>query len=253
MQRPCRRATLAARGRGPQLQLPAGRPARGHVRPAGHSSSPTLLAARRSCRGCRRSTDVQAVTLSGVEQQQLQIQAQAARSPASRRDSRADHDRRPAGEPHHRRRQRHLGQPRLPRHRQAPRATTVAAFDVRLVLASPSPRAAAQPVTLGDSPTCASRRRRRRAITRTNGEPSIGISVSKSSTGNTVDIANAVADDPAGDRARTSTARPRSRPSSTSPIYIKESITSLWREGLVGRRLRGARSSGSSCAAGARR
>ena len=66
----------------------------------------------------------------------------------------------------------------------------------------------------------AAHRRRRRdrrvaaapltAITRTNGEPSIGISVSKSSSGNTVDIANAVADALPCDLAATSAARPRS-------------------------------------------
>jgi HAE1 family hydrophobic/amphiphilic exporter-1 len=71
------------------------------------------------------------------------------------------------------------------------------------------------------------------AITRTNGEASIGISVSKSSTGNTVDIANAVAAElPAisrdlGGEATITTVVDQS-------VFIKESITSLVREGLVG-------------------
>ena len=71
------------------------------------------------------------------------------------------------------------------------------------------------------------------AITRTNGKSSIGISISKASTGNTVDIANAVADElPAisrdlGGQTRITTVVDQS-------IYIKESITSLWREGLIG-------------------
>jgi HAE1 family hydrophobic/amphiphilic exporter-1 len=71
------------------------------------------------------------------------------------------------------------------------------------------------------------------AITRTNGKPSIGISISKSSTGNTVTIANAVAKDlPAiaralGGKATVTTVVDQS-------TYIKESITSMWREGLVG-------------------
>jgi HAE1 family hydrophobic/amphiphilic exporter-1 len=71
------------------------------------------------------------------------------------------------------------------------------------------------------------------AVTRTNGEASIGISVSKSSTGNTVDIANAVAAElPAisrdlGGEATITTVVDQS-------VFIKESITSLVREGLIG-------------------
>ena len=71
------------------------------------------------------------------------------------------------------------------------------------------------------------------AVTRTNGASSIGISVSKASTGNTVDIANAVAAElPAiskdlDGQARITTVLDQA-------TYIKESMNSLWREGLVG-------------------
>lgn len=71
------------------------------------------------------------------------------------------------------------------------------------------------------------------AITRTDGKPSIGISVSKSSSGNTVDIADAVAGElPAiardlGGQATVTTVLDQS-------TFIKESISSLLREGLIG-------------------
>jgi len=93
--------------------------------------------------------------------------------------------------------------------------------------------AAAQPVTLGQIADVRIAPAPLTAITRTNGKSSIGISISKASTGNTVDIANAVADElPAitadlGGKTKITTVIDQS-------IYIKESITSLLREGLIG-------------------
>ena len=71
------------------------------------------------------------------------------------------------------------------------------------------------------------------AITRTNGDSSIGISVSKASSGNTVDIANAIAEElPAisedlGGQATVTTVVDQS-------VFVKDSISSLLREGLIG-------------------
>jgi HAE1 family hydrophobic/amphiphilic exporter-1 len=71
------------------------------------------------------------------------------------------------------------------------------------------------------------------AVTRTNGESSIGISVSKSSSGNTVDIANAVNEElpsiekDLGGQATVTTVVDQS-------VFIKESIRSLLQEGLIG-------------------
>ena len=93
--------------------------------------------------------------------------------------------------------------------------------------------AAAQPVRLGDVATVKIDPAPLTAITRTNGTASIGISVSKASTGNTVDIANAVAAElPAisrdlGGKATITTVVDQS-------IFIKDSIRSLLREGLIG-------------------
>jgi len=71
------------------------------------------------------------------------------------------------------------------------------------------------------------------AITRTNGEPTVGISISKSSSGNTVDIArdvsselDAINADLKG-QAKITTVVDQS-------VYITESLTSTWREGLIG-------------------
>ncbi|MCX6372565.1 MAG: efflux RND transporter permease subunit [Actinobacteria bacterium] len=92
---------------------------------------------------------------------------------------------------------------------------------------------ATQPVTLGEIADVRIAPAPLTAITRTNGKSSIGISISKASTGNTVDIANAVADElPAisrdlGGRTKITTVIDQS-------VYVKESITSLWREGLAG-------------------
>jgi len=80
-------------------------------------------------------------------------------------------------------------------------------------------------VTIGPAPLT--------AITRTNGESSIGISVSKASSGNTVDIANAIAEElPAidkdlGGQATVTTVVDQA-------VFVKDSISSLLREGLIG-------------------
>src|SRR5665647_126124 len=89
------------------------------------------------------------------------------------------------------------------------------------------------PVTLGDVATVKIAPAPLTAVTRTNGKPSIGISVSKSSSGNTVDIANAVADElpsitkDLGGQATVTTVIDQS-------IFIKDSISSLLQEGIVG-------------------
>ena len=71
------------------------------------------------------------------------------------------------------------------------------------------------------------------AITRTNGEASVGISVSKASSGNTVDIASAVAEelpaltrDLGGDTTITTVV--------DQSVFIKDSIRTLVRDGLLG-------------------
>src|SRR5450756_599996 len=88
-------------------------------------------------------------------------------------------------------------------------------------------------VTLGDVATVKIAPAPLTAVTRTNGKSSIGISVSKSSSGNTVDIANAVADElpsitkDLGGQATITTVIDQS-------IFIKDSIRSLLQEGIVG-------------------
>lgn len=92
---------------------------------------------------------------------------------------------------------------------------------------------ATAPVTLGDVAAVTIGPAPLTAITRTNGETSVGISVSKASSGNTVDIANAVADElPAitrdlGGKATVTTVVDQS-------VFVKDSIHSLLQEGLVG-------------------
>ncbi|HTX70731.1 MAG TPA: efflux RND transporter permease subunit [Thermoleophilia bacterium] len=99
--------------------------------------------------------------------------------------------------------------------------------------ASAASAAAAKPVRLGDVANVAVAPAPLTAITRTNGKSSIGISVSKASSGNTVDIANAVAEElpsieeDLGGQATITTVVDQS-------IFIKDSIRSLLREGLVG-------------------
>ena len=123
-------------------------------------------------------------------------------------------------------------------------APTVVAFE-RLVIVPAStaasgtaaPAGAAEatgmPITLGQIADVRIAPAPLTAVTRTNGKSSIGISVSTSSAGNTVDIANAVTEalpDISNDldgKAKVTTVLDQS-------TFIKESITSLWREGLVG-------------------
>ena len=71
------------------------------------------------------------------------------------------------------------------------------------------------------------------AITRTNGEPTVGVSVSKSASGNTVDIARAVSDET---DALNSDLKGKAEITTVvdQSIYITESLTSTWREGLIG-------------------
>ena len=92
---------------------------------------------------------------------------------------------------------------------------------------------ATAPLTVGDVATVRVTAAPLTAVTRTNGEPTVGISVSKSSSGNTVDIASGVAAAlPAisrdlGGKAEVTTVVDQS-------VFIKDSIRSLWREGLIG-------------------
>jgi hydrophobic/amphiphilic exporter-1 (mainly G- bacteria), HAE1 family len=99
--------------------------------------------------------------------------------------------------------------------------------------ASGATPAAAPPVTLGDVASVKIAPAPLTAVTRTNGKASIGISVSKSSTGNTVDIANAIAaelpsiEKDLGSQTTVTTVIDQS-------IFIKDSIRSLLREGIIG-------------------
>jgi HAE1 family hydrophobic/amphiphilic exporter-1 len=92
---------------------------------------------------------------------------------------------------------------------------------------------AAPPLTIGDVATVRVVAAPLTAVTRTNGEATVGISVSKSSSGNTVDIANDVAAAlPAisrdlGGKVEITTVVDQA-------VFIKDSIRSLWREGLIG-------------------
>ena len=93
--------------------------------------------------------------------------------------------------------------------------------------------AAAAPVRLGDVADVDIAPAPLTAITRTNGDSSVGISVSKSSSGNTVDIANAVAEelpeltrDLGGDTTIATVV--------DQSVFVKDSISTLVRDGLVG-------------------
>ena len=111
-------------------------------------------------------------------------------------------------------------------------AASAAAGAAQVTTAAP-PVASRRAVTLGEVADVRIAPAPVTAITRTDGKPSIGISVSKSSSGNTVDIADAVASElPAitrdlGGQATVTTVLDQS-------TFIKESISSLLREGLVG-------------------
>ena len=109
-------------------------------------------------------------------------------------------------------------------------SASAAAAAAAAASAAPAPAA---PVRLGDVATVKIAPAPLTAITRTNGKASIGISVSKAGSGNTVDIANAVAAElPAltrdlGGQATITTVVDQS-------TFIKDSIRSLLREGLIG-------------------
>jgi len=115
---------------------------------------------------------------------------------------------------------------------QAASAASATAGAAQVTTAAP-PVASRRAVTLGEVADVRIAPAPVTAITRTDGKPSIGISVSKSSSGNTVDIADAVASElPAitrdlGGQATVTTVLDQS-------TFIKESISSLLREGLVG-------------------
>ncbi len=112
-------------------------------------------------------------------------------------------------------------------------ASSSSSADAMAAAASGAAPAATSAVTLGDVATVKIAPAPLTAITRTNGKASIGISVSKASSGNTVDIANAVAAElPAitrdlGGQATITTVVDQS-------IFIKDSIRSLLQEGIVG-------------------
>ncbi len=115
-------------------------------------------------------------------------------------------------------------------------AATLGGGDAAGAAASASTAAtspATAPLTVGDVATVRVAAAPLTAVTRTNGEATVGISVSKSSSGNTVDIANDVAAAlPAisrdlGGKAEVTTVVDQS-------IFIKDSIRSLYREGLIG-------------------
>ena len=91
----------------------------------------------------------------------------------------------------------------------------------------------APPVTLGDVATFAVQQVPPSALTRTNGKPSVGLAITKSDSGNIVSIADAVqkliptikAD--LGGSASVTTVYDQAP-------YIRQSISSMWREGLLG-------------------
>ncbi len=109
-------------------------------------------------------------------------------------------------------------------------ASTADAMAAARPAAPPRPR---RPCSLGDVATVKIAPAPLTAITRTNGKASIGISVSKSSTGNTVDIANAIAAElPAIEKELGG--QTTVTPVIDQSIFIKDSIRSLLREGIIG-------------------
>ena len=112
-------------------------------------------------------------------------------------------------------------------------AASSSAADTAAAAASGVAAASTTPVRLGDVATVKIAPAPLTAITRTDGKTSIGISVSKSSTGNTVDIANAIAAElpsiqkDLGGGTTVTTVIDQS-------IFIKDSIRSLLREGIIG-------------------
>ena len=115
-------------------------------------------------------------------------------------------------------------------------ATAAGGTSAAAAAASATPSAAAspaKPVTLGQIADVRIAPAPLTAVTRTDGKASVGISVSKSTSGNTVDIADAVAGElPAITQDLHGQATIKMVVDQST--YIKESITSLWREGLLG-------------------
>ena len=91
----------------------------------------------------------------------------------------------------------------------------------------------AKPVRLGDVARVAIVPAPQTALTRTNGKPSVGISISKSRDANTVRVANAVRDALPGIRGALGTSTTVAIVQDQS-IFVTESISSMWREGLIG-------------------
>ena len=112
-------------------------------------------------------------------------------------------------------------------------AASASAADAMAAAAAGGATTATAPVLLGDVATVKIAPAPLTAITRTNGKASIGISVSKSSTGNTVDIANAIADElPAIEKELGG--QTTVTPVIDQSIFIEDSIRSLLREGIIG-------------------
>ncbi len=108
-----------------------------------------------------------------------------------------------------------------------------AAADAVAAAAAGGAAAPAAPVLLGDVATVKIAPAPLTAVTRTNGKASIGISVSKSSTGNTVDIANAIAAElPAIEKELGG--QTTVTPVIDQSIFIKDSVETLVREGIIG-------------------
>ncbi len=93
--------------------------------------------------------------------------------------------------------------------------------------------ASAPPVTLGQIAKLSIVAEEAGSITRTNGEPSVGVAITKSADGNVVDISRAVADllpeiqADLGDGAVLTTVVDQAP-------YITQSIRSMWEEGVIG-------------------
>ncbi|MHB8869576.1 MAG: efflux RND transporter permease subunit [Thermoleophilia bacterium] len=93
--------------------------------------------------------------------------------------------------------------------------------------------APAEPVTLGQVATLSIIPSPATSITRTNGEPSIGISVTKSANGNVVDISNTVRDLLPEFQAELGEGATITTVVDQAP-YITQSISSMWEEGVLG-------------------
>lgn len=99
--------------------------------------------------------------------------------------------------------------------------------------AAGTPPAPAAPVTLGQVAKLSIVPSAATSITRTNGEPSIGIAITKSADGNVVDISHAVADLLPQVEAELGQGAVITTVVDQAP-YIQQSIRSMWKEGLIG-------------------